>query len=95
MELVLENTHCSSVQSLINKVSCWNKNKGRKRGRPLHSHTLASPHYPSITASLSPELILFHPQNSLFICTGNSCLNVSLSGKKRQMSNTHSISRNI
>lgn len=83
-------TRRSSDQSLINKVSDWNKSKGRKRGRTLHCHTLASP----ITASLLPHLIPFHPQNSLFISPGNTCPNVSLYGEKRQMSNIYPINRN-
>lgn len=81
----------SSDQSLIDKVSGWNQSKGRKRGRTLQCHTLASP----ITASLPPCLIPLHPQNSLFISPGNSCPNVSLSGEKRQMPNIYSINRNI
>lgn len=49
----------------------------------------------STTAGLSPHLIPFHPQASLFICTGNSCLNISPSGKETETSNIYSINRNI
>lgn len=74
---------------LIKHQLKWNK--GRKGGRTLECHTLASP----ITANLPPCLIPFHPQDSLFISPGNSCPDVSPSGEKRQMPHIYSINRNI